>query len=191
MRAKLTLLTPLLVAAVLGACATDNPGSPPEQGTLQPVFGRVDEDACSLYGRMTGGGGQHAQIGGIYITRGFTIHCDIMLSNNLEINWPGNQWHLDKPLTFADCSNDPNVDPAPPPAPFDTFYGEGIGRLNGVDGARVEFTFVDGGEPSGGGDRAAIRIFDPNGIVVLDLPLSPLDNGNIQAHYDQPHGNKP
>jgi len=26
---------------------------------------------------------------------------------------------------------------------------------------------------------------------VLDVPLSPLDRGNIQAHYDQPHGSKP
>ena len=31
----------------------------------------------------------------------------------------------------------------------------------------------------------------PGGALVLDVPLRLLDNGNIQAHYDQPHGNKP
>jgi hypothetical protein len=60
--------------------------------------------------------------------------------------------------------------------------------LNGVPGATVRFTFIDGGEPSGSGDQAAIRVTSATGDVVLDVPLSALTNGNIQAHYDQPHG---
>ncbi len=176
-----------LAAALLVSCTERNPGT-----MLAAAGGFADarhsEPTCTDGGRMTGGGGQQVALGGIYVTRGFTIHCDLTLSNNLEINWPGNKWHIDKPLTLAICSDDPAVDPAPPPAPFDTFYGEGIGVLNGEDGALVQFTFIDGGEPSGEGDMAAIRITSAGGEVVLDIPLTPLDNGNIQAHYDQPHG---
>ena len=84
-------------------------------------------------GRMTGGG-QQTDVNGVDISRGFTIHCDIKLSNNLEFNWPGYKWHIDKPLTKAACFDDPNIDQKPPAAPLDTFIGEGIGTLNGVDG---------------------------------------------------------
>jgi len=143
----------------------------------------------NLQGRMTGGGAQI--FGGVKITRGFTIHCDITLSNNLEINWNGNQWHIDKPLDRAACINDPAYEQQPPNAPFNTFIGEGTGRLNGVDGSKVFFTFIDAGEP-GKFDKAAIRIIAPDGItMVLNVPLVFLDNGNIQAHFDQPHGFKP
>lgn len=139
-------------------------------------------------GRMTGGGNQ-IMVGGVRISRGFTIHCDITLSNNLEINWPANKWHITKPLTSAVCLDDPSVDPTPPPAPFDTFIGEGVGQLNGQPGSTVKFTFVDGGEPGSGADKAKIQVFAPGGALVLDIPLSVLDNGNLQAHYDQPHSN--
>ena len=138
---------------------------------------------------MTGGGGQ-LTIGDVRITRGFTIHCDITLSNNLEINWADNKWHLDKPLTSAVCVDDPNIAPEPPVAPFDTFIGEGLGRLNGVDGSLVKFVFADAGEPGGGNDKASIQIWDANGNLVLDLPFTLLTHGNIQAHEDQPHRNK-
>jgi hypothetical protein len=155
-----------------------------------------------LDGRMTGGGGQIVVIGTflnalsnslepgeIRVTRGFTIHCDLILSNNIEVNWPDNKWHLDKPLTDATCVS--NGDPFPPVAPFNTFMGVGVGELNGVPGSVIEFTFVDNGEP-GKNDQAAIRIFAPgSSTVVLDVPLQDLSHGNIQAHFDQPHGNKP
>ena len=144
-------------------------------------------DVCNfIQGRMTGGGGQII-IGDVFVSRGLTIHCDILLSNNLEINWPGNKWHIDKPLDDATCIDDPNFNPVPPKAPFDTFIGVGTGRLNGVDGAVVTFTFIDNGEP-GRTDMASIQIVDAGGTVVLNVPLSNLDRGNLQAHYDQPHG---
>jgi hypothetical protein len=141
-------------------------------------------------GRMTGGGVQF-DVGVAKITRGFTIHCDLTLSNNLEINWAENQWHIDKPLTAATCTDDPAIDQKPPRAPFDTFVGEGIGRLNGVDGSFVRFTFVDAGEP-GTDDYAAIQIWAPGSDPAVDPPYldiaGNLTHGNIQAHYDQPHG---
>jgi len=121
------------------------------------------------------------------VTRGFTLHCDILLSNNLEINWPGNKWHTDKPFTAVQCLDDPAITPNPPDAPVDTYIGEGTGTLNGVPGATASIIFKDSGEQGGKNDFAQIRITDANGVVVLDLPLSPLTNGNVQAHFDQPH----
>jgi len=146
-----------------------------------------------LNGRMTGGGGTVTATSGVTVTYGFTLHCDITLSNNLELNWAGgNKWHLDKPITLARCEDDPAIEPHPPVAPFDTFHGEGIGRLNGVDGSRIEFTLVDDGEGSNSGDKARFTIYAPNSnTVVLTVNLQLTTNGNIQAHYDQPHGQKP
>lgn len=157
-------------------------------GVVFTFANTADDPPPNLLGRMTGGGAQ--VFGDVKITRGFTIHCDIILSNNLEINWKGNKWHIDKPLTKATCIDDPAYREQPPVAPFNTFIGEGIGRLNGVDGSKVYFTFIDAGEP-GKNDKAAIKIIAPDGVTVaLDIPLSLLDHGNIQAHYDQPHGQK-
>jgi hypothetical protein len=201
-------IIPLLAGAI--ACAADQPptapsmepmfngGDPCPTTTATASFGRypghmaADDyppppEPCNFVdGRMTGGGGQII-IGDVFVSRGLTIHCDIVLSNNLEINWEGNHWHLDKPLTSATCIDDPAFNPIPPRAPFDTFIGVGDGRLNGVDGSVVMFTFIDNGEP-GRTDMASIQIFDASGALVLDVPLSNLDRGNLQAHYDQPHG---
>ena len=192
MRPRLTFAVALAAAAwVTSSCSDQStaPNAGPSFARPKPAPECGTKEECQVDGRMTGGGGQTVAIGDIYVTRGFTIHCDITLSNNLEINWPGNKWHLDKPLTSADCIDDPAVSPEPPPAPFDTFIGVGVGRLNGVDGYRVEFTFVDSGEPGGNNDRAQIQIFAPDNSLVLDVPMDFLDNGNLQAHYDQPHGN--
>jgi hypothetical protein len=115
-----------------------------------------------------------------------TVHCDILLSNNIEINWPGSKWHLDKPITSAVCSDDPLIIQKPPTAPLDTFVGTATGRLNGVDGYDLDFTFVDQGEP-GKNDQVRFLITATDGTVVLDFPLTTLKNGNIQAHFDQPH----
>ena len=146
-----------------------------------------NESVSFTPGRMTGGGGQIV-IGDVFVSRGFTIHCDITLSNNIEINWPGNKWHLDKPITSALCIDDPTISPVPPDAPFDTFIGTAVGRLNGVDGSQLRFVFVDDGERGGPNhDKAQIQIWGPAGNLVLNIPLSVLDRGNIQAHYDQPH----
>jgi len=93
-------------------------------------------------------------------------------------------------LTSATCIDDPAIDPAPPPAPFDTFIGEGLGKLDGVGGSLVRFVFIDAGEPGGNNDKAQIQIYsgsDTSTPLVLDVPLSFLTRGNLQAHFDQPH----
>lgn len=138
-------------------------------------------------GRFTGGGHQ-ITVGGVRITRGLTIHCDLLLSNNLEVNWQGKQFHMTEHLTTVACTDDPAITQAPPPAPLDTLVGVGTGRYNGADGYTIEFTLVDYGEP-GRNDRAALRIYETAvpANVVLDVPLQTLTGGNLQAHYDQPH----
>ena len=174
-------------SATVSGTASGSTGDGICDGTLAEFFNVADTPLSG--GRMTGGGRQ-ITIGGVKITRGFTIHCDIVLSNNLQINWPGHKWHLAKPLTSATCIDDPAIDPTPPPAPFDTFVGEGLGSLDGVPGSLVRFTFIDAGEPGGLNDKAQIQIFSgstPATPLVLDVPLTFLTNGNLQAHFDQPH----
>lgn len=137
-------------------------------------------------GRFTGGGSQ-IRVDQARITRGLTVHCDLLLSNNLEVNWNGNRFHMNEHLTTVTCSDSPEIVQAPPAAPLDTLIGTGAGRYNGASGYTIEFTFVDYGEP-GGSDRAALKIYQTgSGAVVLDVPLQVLSGGNLQAHYDQPH----
>lgn len=141
-------------------------------------------------GRMTGGG--KIKDGRIKVKAALTLHCDITLSNNLQVNWSGkNKWHLQKPITSATCINDPDVEPVPPAAPFDTFIGEGVGKLNGKKGSIARFTFVDGGEPGKHVDGMTISIWAPGDDPDSDKPVlevsGDLKNGNYQAHYDQPH----
>jgi hypothetical protein len=182
--------TCMAVAVVVAAGALGSCREAPTTTSLRPSFGVTEcpkPEDCVVDGRMTGGGKQ-ITVAGVKVTRGFTIHCDLILSNNLEINWPdGNNWHIDKPLESAVCTDDPTITPNPPDAPFDTFEGEGHGTLNGVDGAFVHFVFKDAGEPGGKGDQASIQVWDENGVLVLDVPLQGLEGGNIQAHFDQPH----
>lgn len=134
-----------------------------------------------LDGRMTGGGSNFTA-NRVRITKGFQIHCDLSVPNNLQVNWPGNRFHLTS-LTNAVCTEDPNIIQAPPAAPFDTFTGDGIGRLNGDDGATIHFVFVDAGEP-GSSDTVSMVIRDLNNNIVLNLPVSFVDRGNLQAHDD-------
>jgi hypothetical protein len=137
-------------------------------------------------GRFTGGGHQ-IRVDGVRVTRGLTIHCDLELSNNLEINWQGNSFHMTEHLETVVCSDDPDIIQAPPPAPLDTLVGVGTGRYNNADGYTVEFTLVDAGEP-GRSDKMGILVFNTEtSDVVLNVPLQVMDGGNLQAHYDQPH----
>lgn len=166
----------------------------PALGVTYLVFKNHAESAVP--GRMTGGGHQ-VRVDGVRITRGFTLHCDITLSNNLQINWPGgNKWHLEKEnLESVVCIDDPLFDPVPPAAPFDTFIATALGSLNGVPGSINEFKLIDDGEP-GRTDEAYFTIYAPNqgpgqvvpGAEVIVLQVGgQLDGGNVQAHYDQPH----
>lgn len=149
-------------------------------------FSIEPEVSEQLPGRMTGGGSVF-RIDDVRVTRGFEIHCDLREPNNIQVNWPGNRFHMTE-LTGAVCTDSPAIDQLPRSAPFDTFTGVGEGKLNNEPGARIEFVFVDAGEP-GREDTATIKIWDAGGNLVLDVPGDPsvpgyLDRGNIQAHKD-------
>ncbi len=133
----------------------------------------------SLNGRFTGGGFQIAEV---KVTRGFTIHRDNRLTNNLEVNWAGgNNFHMTKnSLTSVVCSR-PN-DPTPPASPVSRIQASAVGQCNGLP-ANISFILEDHGEP-GTRDRAELII---SGGCALNLNLATLDGGNIQAHFDQPH----
>ena len=133
------------------------------------------------------------------ITVRLELDCDRNPSNNLEINWLGNRFHLEE-FTFAARSFVDN--PAPPKAPVNTMNGQGTGRYNQTDGYTNVFTPVDKGEP-GVNDTVCFEIYSPAKAPnltgnpscdtlhstgpddILDLPSTNLTFGNIQAHPDQ------
>jgi len=173
------------IGPTAGNSASGDMTSNPDNGFLV-VFTNTANPVTLGDGRFTGG--FVLRSGGARITGGLTIHCDLLLSNNLEVNWPDNRFHMTEHLTTVECSDDPNITQAPPNAPLDTLVGVGTGRYNGVPGYTIEFKLVDAGEP-GRNDKAALRIFEAANPanVVLNVPLQLLDTGNLQAHYDQPH----
>ncbi len=159
-------------------------------GGQSSSFSVLIPDDCpveQIDGRFTGGGHQ-IRVDNVRVTRGLTIHCDLLLSNNLEINWQGNRFHTEEHLITVECSDDPAIIQDPPPAPLDTLIGIGEGRYNGESGYTIEFVLRDFGEP-GREDEASFLVY-PNGVPespVLDVPLQKLTGGNLQAHADQPH----
>ena len=181
---------PVGTSATVTAVATgtwDNGGA---GGQSESITVTYPTESCSPpvgVGRFTGGGFQ-VRVGEARVTRGLTIHCDLLLSNNLEVNWGGNSFHMTEHLETLECSDSPLIDQTPPKAPLDTLVGVGTGRYNNVDGFTIEFTLVDAGEP-GSSDQAALRIYETANPanVVLNIPLRTLSGGNLQAHYDQPH----
>lgn len=177
--------TALVTAYAAARWGSDVPGGQSESTTIDLP---TDCATPGGEGRFTGGGHQIRVIGA-RVTRGLTIHCDLLLSNNLQVNFGGNKFHMTEHLTTVSCTDDPDIIQAPPPAPLDTLVGVGEGRYNGQDGYTIEFTLVDGGEPGKQVDQMAILIYETAapGNVVLDVPLQYLSGGNLQAHYDQPH----
>ncbi len=164
-------------------------GFPAGQSRSVTVIYPTEPCTAPSLGRFTGGGHQIRITDQARITRGLTIHCDLLLSNNLQVNWLGNKFHMTEHLQTVACTDDPDIIQAPPPAPLDTLIGVGTGRYNGVAGFTIEFTLVDQGEPGGGSDQAALKIFQTSnpGNVVLNIPLQQITGGNLQAHFDQPH----
>jgi hypothetical protein len=161
-------------------------------GQSSSVYVTAPLDPCgdepTGLGRFTGGGHQ-VRVGEARVTRGLTIHCDLLLSNNLEVNWRGNQFHMTEHLTTVSCTDDPDIVQFPPAAPLDTLVGVGTGRYNNAPGFTIEFTLVDAGEPGSGVDQMAILIYETANPanVALNVPLQVISGGNLQAHYDQPH----
>ena len=161
---------------LLRITTVDTPTTPPECEKLQ--------------GRFTGGGFQ-IDANELKVTRGFTLHCDELLSNNFEVNWKSggttHNFHTDKNPEVAECSKP--VDPVPPAADVSRIVIlSQPGSLDGEDGHLITIVLEDHGEP-GTEDRAYIAV---DGVALTGGSVAApalIDGGNIQAHFDQPHKN--
>ncbi len=132
-------------------------------------------------GNMTGGGSITDTIGtpSTRVTHGFELQCNATQTpNNLEVNWAKGKFHLEN-LTSASCTDDPKITPNPPAAGFNTYTGKGTGKLNGVSGATIEFTFTDAGEP---GNHDTAKIVIKTGSTTVLSVSGNLNTGNQQAH---------
>jgi hypothetical protein len=131
-------------------------------------------------GRMTGGGSVFTE-DGERVTHGFQLGCDPVAGGQMQIVWGRRRFHLEQ-LVQASCADNPTFDEGSPAAGFDTYTGSGIGRLDGIPGATILWTFTDAGEP-GADDTARVVITDANGVQQLAVS-GQLRNGNHQAHPD-------
>ena len=164
--------------AIQSLAAPGDPGSPAVACGRMTGGGKFEFDNISTSG--DGGGG-------------FTLHCNLAASpphpQNLVVTFKDannkeNEFKLVN-LDYARCTDDPTIDQGPN-ADFDTFVGKGTGTLrigNGpaMDGYRIEFMFVDAGEP-GNADYGTLTIYGP-GDVVIRTASGQVDRGNLQAHY--------
>lgn len=158
-------------------------------GTIKAVAVFRAPTVVKFGGRMTGGGSIFTD-DGTRVTHGFELRCDVNRPpHRLEINihpasgGAGRKFHLET-LSFAECTDDPSINPIPPPAPFDTYEGKGTGRYNGQSGATAEWIFTDAGEPGRDDRIKKLIIRDAGGNVVLFVPEpgKTLTYGNHQAH---------
>ena len=181
--------TVTVTANAVGVWGDGEANSPRSASTTVTVPTNCQEVAG--YGRFTGGPNA-IEVGGAKVTTGLQIHCHPKdPSVNFEINWGGGEnFHLTD-VTTVSCFDSPLVTPQPPKAPVDTIVATGYGTLNGAGGYTIQFTLVDSGEPDNKRtDQIAILIYttgDPSDVK-LSVPLQFITAGNIQAHYDQPHG---
>lgn len=163
-------------------------------------WGTPPEDAEFADGRMTGGGSVFTDEddffvpAGTRITHGFQLHCDTTLTpNNLQVDihlpdGGGSRFHLEE-LMVALCWNDSAVEPQPPSAPFDHYFGFGVGRLDGEAGFCADWIFTDEGEPGTEDRIALLRIWDCETeeffLSILLEPGHALTFGNHQAHIQR------
>jgi hypothetical protein len=185
----LTTGTVTVTANAVGVWGNGEAASPRSASTTVNV--PTDCEQIGAFGRFTGGPNA-IEVGGTKVTTGLQIHCHPKdPSVNFEINWGGgDNFHLTDVTTVA-CFDSPLVTPQPPKAPVDTIVATGYGTYNGLTGYTIEFMLVDSGEPDNKRtDQMRILIYETGdpGDVKLSVPLQFISAGNIQAHYDQPHG---
>jgi hypothetical protein len=201
-----TLAAALLVVAACSGMSGSMPTSPSLSSGARATFETTPTDPCAApaslativedpppppplcNGRFTGGGFQ-IDANDLKVTRGFTLHCDELLSNNFEVNYKlggtAHNFHTDKNPEVTECSKP--VVPNPPNADVSRIVIiNQPGSLDGVDGHLITIVLEDWGEP-GTADRAYIAV---DGVALTGgsvLAPALIDGGNIQAHFDQPH----
>ena len=159
---------------------------------LTPAAAIAGGKAEKMRARMTGGGhilGWNAEGQSVKVTHGFELHCRTATKpQRLQVNWSGgNSFHLTE-LEDSYC-NEEGYDEENPRAPFDTYYGEGTGRITTRDGGKETgyaiWRFVDDGEPGGanedGGDELSIQVFNSDDELIMWADGT-LTKGNHQAH---------
>ncbi len=186
-RTKLHTSTPIMIGIALALLALTS------VTYIATTYAHVcGVDFTCVDGRMTGGGFVFTDSppagfptpttpNGVKVTFGLELHCDIAdVPNNLEVNWGGHHFHLESwSPTFCALEAPPN----PPNAPINFMEGNGLGRLDGVSGAFIFVQFGDLGEP-GTSDFVTIVIYDSvGGTLILNASMT-LQQGNIQAHFD-------
>jgi len=145
--------------------------------------GVVPSCAAAEPGRMTGGGRVVTPTGPV--TLAFELRCQPSGgASNLEVVWSGGRFTLDT-LTTTECYQDPSIASATvsrgkgQPA-FNTYLGQGTGRLKNGSAASATWSLTDQGEP-GRNDTVAIQIRDRNNVVVLSA-AGRLADGNNASH---------
>jgi hypothetical protein len=103
------------------------------------------------------------------------LHCaPLRTPNSFSVAWERSRFDLDLVLQ-TECTEDPSRT-----GRILTQHGKGIGRLNGVPGAVIEWTLVDMGEPAGN-DTAAITIWSGHTTAIVLEASGRLAPGNLQA----------
>jgi hypothetical protein len=118
-------------------------------------------------------------VGGGYVETGrervqlgpIKIHCDaVRLPNSLPLVWGSNRFDLDLMLESA-CADQPG-----PAGEIHTQKGAGLGRLNGVPGASIRWTLVDGGRT---GDAVSITVWSGDGKATVLEASGAIKQGRI------------
>jgi hypothetical protein len=117
--------------------------------------------------RMFGGGTQFTSTG-TQVNYGMELHCDASIQPNyLQVTWGAGNVFMMRNMTAGGCTG----------APFNTHSGGGTGTIDGQDGATVEWTFIDAGEPGIRNDNGQLVIKNAAGETVLELS-GRISNGN-------------
>jgi hypothetical protein len=111
------------------------------------------------------------------------IHCDpLRRPNLLSVVWGTNRFDLDLVLDSA-CSDQEGARGS-----AHVQHGVGLGRLNGIPGATIEWTLIDGGHGRGQ-DMASIAIWtDDGGTSVLEESGQIRPGGILATGHDPRHG---
>lgn len=108
---------------------------------------------------MFGGGTEFTSARG-QVNYGMDIHCDTsVLPNYLQVIWDDSTTFVMKDMTAASCTG----------LPFNTHSGAGTGEINGQPGAKVQWTFVDNGQPGVLNDTGHIIITNAAGDTVIEV----------------------
>jgi hypothetical protein len=126
-------------------------------------FGLNARSPAHFRWRMFGGGTTYMSTG-VQVNHGIELYCTpsivgFLLPNRLQVVWGGSNVFYMERMTSVSCSG----------TPFNTMNGTGAGTINGQQGATVQWTFVDNGQPGAYRDTARLVIRDAAGAVVVEV----------------------